>query len=114
YQQSYSMTVIIRRFNQQSAWSMASLSWTKPYLFHLRPAHSWISDTLKLPENIGIIPIAVDDDLMSLSAILLDDGYYQTLQSAKRMVNGVPVLDETVLIPFKARAFLDFGHVETP
>ena len=46
-------------------------------------------------------------DLVSLSAILLDDGYYQALQSAKRMVDGVPVLDETVLIPFKARAFLN-------
>ena len=60
-----------------------------------------------LPENSGIIRVAVDDDLVSLSAILLDDGYYQALQSAKRMVDGVPVLDETVLIPFKARAFLN-------
>lgn len=70
-------------------------------LFSRRP------DTLKLPENSGIIRVAVDDDLVSLSAILLDDGYYQALQSAKRMVDGVPVLDETVLIPFKARAFLN-------
>jgi hypothetical protein len=72
-------------------------------LFSRRPG------TLKLPENVGIIPIAVDDDLLSLSAILLEDDYYQALQSAKRMVDGVPVLDETVLIPFKARAFLDLS-----
>jgi len=75
-----------------------------PYMIEL---FSRRSGTLKLPENVGIIPIAVDDDLLSLSAILLDDGYYQALKSAKRMVDGVPVLDETVLIPFKARAFLD-------
>jgi hypothetical protein len=54
-----------------------------------------------------IIVTAVDDDLLSLSAILLDDDYYQALQLRKRMVDGVPVLDEAILIPFKARAFLD-------
>jgi hypothetical protein len=63
--------------------------------------------TLQLPEDAEIIPIAVDDDLLSLSAILLDDDNYQALQSRKRMVDGVPVLDEAILIPFKARAFLD-------
>jgi hypothetical protein len=75
-----------------------------PYMIEL---FSRKPGTLKLPENSGIIRVAVDDDLVSLSAILLDDDYYQALQSAKHMVDGVPVLDETVLIPFKAHAFLD-------
>src|SRR5580692_3738277 len=67
-----------------------------PYMIEL---FSRKPGTLKLPENSGIIRVAVDDDLVSLSAILLDDDYYQALQSAKHMVDGVPVLDETVLIP---------------
>ena len=44
---------------------------------------------------------------ISLSAILLDDAYYSALQEAKKVVDGVTIIDEGLLIPFKARAFLD-------
>lgn len=63
--------------------------------------------TLELPEDAALTPIPVEEDIVSLSAILLDDGYYEALQAAKREVDGVTVIDETLLIPFKARAFLD-------
>lgn len=33
--------------------------------------------------------------------------YYDALQSATRELEGVTVIDETLLIPFKARAILD-------
>jgi hypothetical protein len=65
--------------------------------------------TLDLPENAELTPIPVEEDIVSLSAILLDDGYYEALQSAKRQIEGVTVIDETLLIPFKARAFLDLS-----
>ncbi len=65
--------------------------------------------TLDLPENAELTPIPVEEDIVSLSAILLDDGYYEALQSAKRKIEGVTVIDETLLIPFKARAFLDLS-----
>lgn len=64
---------------------------------------------LKLPDDAKITPIPVDEDVVSLSAILLDGDYYAAMQSAKRVVDGVTVVDETLLIPFKARAFLDFS-----
>ena len=63
--------------------------------------------TLTLPEDAEITPIKVDEDMISLSAILLDDGYFEALQNAKRVVDDVTILDETLLIPFKARAFID-------
>lgn len=63
--------------------------------------------TLNLPEDAGLTPIPVEEDVISLSAILLDEGYYEALQAAKRKVDGVTIIDETLLIPFKARAFLD-------
>ena len=63
--------------------------------------------TLNLPDDAGLTPIPVDEDVLSLSAILLDEGYYETLHAAKRQLDGVTVIDETLLIPFKARAFLD-------
>jgi hypothetical protein len=65
--------------------------------------------TLKLPEDAGLTPIRVEEDVVSLSAILLDENYFAAIQSAKRIVDGVTVVDETLLIPFKARAFLDLS-----
>ena len=63
--------------------------------------------TLSLPDDAELTPIPVDEDVLSLSAILLDEGYYEALHAAKRQLDGVTVIDETLLIPFKARAFLD-------
>jgi hypothetical protein len=65
--------------------------------------------TLKLPDNAELTPIPVEEDIVSLSAILLDDDYFAAIQSAKRIVDGVTTVDETLLIPFKARAFLDLS-----
>lgn len=62
---------------------------------------------LELPDEAELTPIPVDDDVLCLSAILLDEGYYEALLAAKRQVNGVTLIDETLLIPFKSRAFLD-------
>lgn len=66
-------------------------------------------DTLVLPEGVELAPIPVEDDVLSLSAILLDDDYYAALETAKRTVDGISLVDETVLIPFKTRAFLDLS-----
>jgi len=59
------------------------------------------------PEDAIYTRIPVDQDMVSLSAILLDDAYFEALQAAKRQVDGVTIVDETLLIPFKARAVLD-------
>lgn len=45
--------------------------------------------------------------MVSLSAILLDDAYFGALQTARRQINGITIIDETLLIPFKTRAVLD-------
>ena len=70
-------------------------------LFTRRPG------TINLPQSAVLTPIPVEDDVISLSAILLEDSYYEALQSATRELSGVTIIDETLLIPFKARAFLD-------
>ena len=62
---------------------------------------------LDLPEDATYTRIPVDQDIVSLSAILLDDAYFEALQVAKRQVHGVTIVDETLLIPFKASAVLD-------
>lgn len=64
-------------------------------------------DGVDFPEGAVLTPMPAADEIMSLSAILLDDNYYVLLQQQKRIVDGVSVLDEKALIPFKARAHLD-------
>ena len=49
----------------------------------------------------------MDEDISSLSAILLDNDYYEFLKQGKVVVDGVTVLDAAYLIPFKAKAWMD-------
>jgi hypothetical protein len=63
-----------------------------------------------LPDNAVITPIPISEDVSSLSAILLNDNYYQFLQDGVRKVDGLPVLDEIHMIQFKAKAWLDLSE----
>lgn len=55
----------------------------------------------------GIIPIHIDDDTSSLSAILLNDDFYNFMREGRKIVAGVSVLAENYIIPFKMYAWLD-------
>jgi len=55
----------------------------------------------------GIIPIHIDDDTSSLSAILLNDDFYNFMLKGRRVVSGISVLAEGYIIPFKMYAWLD-------
>lgn len=52
----------------------------------------------------------VDEDISSLSAILLDDEYYRFLKQGIIVSSDVPILDVEHLIPFKIKAFLDLSQ----
>ena len=62
---------------------------------------------LELPDHAQVTRLKVEDKTLSLSAILLEDDYYTAAQNSKKKVNGISILDESLLIPFKARAFLN-------
>ena len=64
-------------------------------------------DGLVLPDGAVVTPIPISEDISSLSAILLNDDYYRFLREGVKKINGLPVLDELYLIPFKAKAWLD-------
>lgn len=64
-------------------------------------------DGLFLGDDSLLTPIPVDEDVSSLSAILLDEGYYDFLHRHKREIEGVAIVGEECLIPLKARAWLD-------
>jgi len=64
-------------------------------------------DTVVIGEDSHLTPIPLDEDVSSLSAILLDDDYYDFLHRNKREINDVSIVSEECLIPLKARAWLD-------
>lgn len=59
-----------------------------------------------LPEA-HLTPVHIADDVSSLSAILLNDEYYEFLLRGRRIIDGLSVLDEKYLIPFKVKAWCE-------
>ena len=66
-------------------------------------------DGIKLAEGSHLTPIPIDEAAASLSAILLDDAYYEFILEGRREVDGLPWVGEDRLIPLKAIAWLDLG-----
>lgn len=64
-------------------------------------------DMLTLKDDCHLTPIPVGEEVSSLSAILMDEGYYEFIHQHKKMLGGVPIVGEECLIPLKARAWLD-------
>ncbi|MGB3079829.1 MAG: hypothetical protein WBB31_12170 [Saprospiraceae bacterium] len=60
-----------------------------------------------LPPDAHLIPIPVDDDLSSLSAILLNDEYYEYIIEHSKVENGLRMANIESLIVLKAKAFLE-------
>ncbi|MCE5196924.1 MAG: hypothetical protein LLG09_07340 [Negativicutes bacterium] len=62
---------------------------------------------MNLKFETGCTPIHIDDNIISLSAILLNDTYYESLLRGKRTVDGFSVLNIETVILFKIKAWLD-------
>ena len=77
-------------------------------------------DGIKIAEGSHLTPIPIDEAVASLSAILLDDAYYEFILAGRKEVDGLPWVGEDRLIPLKASAWLDLSerqakgeHVDT-
>lgn len=68
---------------------------------------SRVPDALSIAKGSHLTPIPIDEEVSSLSAILLDDDYYDWIHSGKREVEGVRIVGPEHLVPLKARAWLD-------
>lgn len=66
-------------------------------------------DGLVPAQGSRLTPIPLDEAVSSLSAILLDDAYYEFILSGRREVNGLPWVAEDRLIPLKAIAWLELS-----
>ncbi len=81
-----------------------------PYMIEL---FSRNPDFIHLESNAVLTPLPIDDEISSLSAILLNEAYYNLLKSGQMIIEGIPVLKPICLIPFKAKAWLDLRERKT-
>jgi hypothetical protein len=77
-----------------------------PYMLEL---FSRKPNAMILRSDTGLTPIPVDDDISSLSAILLDDDYYQCIEKGRIVIGGISILGPEYILPFKAKAWLDLS-----
>ena len=68
---------------------------------------SRIPDNIRFEGQGRFTPIPLDDDLSSLSAILLDDNYYPLILSGRDDLDGLSCLKVEYIILLKAKAWLD-------
>ena len=55
-------------------------------------------------------PLPFDEGVSSLSAIILDDGYYEFIRGSAVSIGGVSTLDALHIIPLKMRAHVDLSR----
>ena len=55
----------------------------------------------------SIIPIHIADDVSSLSAILLNDDFYEFMLKGRTVIQGLSVLSTSYIIPFKMMAWIN-------
>ena len=60
-----------------------------------------------LKPDTHLMPLHIDDEVSSLSAILLNDDYYHFLLDGRTVTNGISILDAEHIIPLKMKAWLD-------
>ncbi|ESW38272.1 hypothetical protein [Pseudomonas taiwanensis] len=65
---------------------------------------------LEHEENATLTPIPTDESVSSLSAILLNEDYYQFLLSGRQQGEELTYIGADRLIPFKAKAWLDLSQ----
>ena len=64
-------------------------------------------DVLQVADGSHLTPLPIEEDTSSLSAILLDNDYYNFIRAGRQEVDGVPMVGAAQLIALKARAWLD-------
>lgn len=75
-----------------------------PPMIELLSRHS---DALGEPKGLTIEPMAISEDVSSLSAIIMDDDYYRFTIENSTLTNGIRHATPVALIVLKARAYLN-------
>lgn len=75
-------------------------------LFARRP------DSKLLPDDVVVSPIPVENEVTSLSAILMDEDYFNALKTSCRTIDKICVVEEKILLVLKAYAYLNLKKLK--
>lgn len=75
-----------------------------PYMLELFSRRPELTEP---PADCRLTPLPIAEEVSSLSAILLDDDYYDFVQEGTRADGGLSVLAQEYIVPLKARAWID-------
>lgn len=78
-----------------------------PFMLEL---FSRLPDALASTSSSHLTPIPVDEELSSLSAILLDDEYYRFILEGRRIQDGLSLIAPEYIIPLKTKAWQDLSE----
>ncbi len=78
-----------------------------PFMLEL---FSRVPDAIKLEHREKLTSIPIHESKTSLSAILLNDIYYDFIHAGKIEINGLPTIGAAHLIPLKAKAWLELTY----
>lgn len=70
-------------------------------------------DILNIPADFRVTPVPIDEDLSSLSAILMNDNYYHFTLEHSSLTNEIRLANLESLIVLKAKAFIDLSERKT-
>ena len=70
-------------------------------------------DVLDISDDARLTPIPIDEDLSSLSAVLMNDVYYHFTMEHSTFENGIRFANVESLIVLKAKAYLDLNQRKT-
>jgi hypothetical protein len=70
-------------------------------------------DILNIPADFRVTPVPIDEDLSSLSAILMNDNYYHFTLEHSSLTNEIRFANLESLIVLKAKAFIDLSERKT-
>jgi hypothetical protein len=70
-------------------------------------------NVLRIAEGSHLTPLPTEEDTSSLSAILLDNDYYDFIRASRQEIDGLPMVGVAQLIALKARAWLDLTERAT-
>lgn len=105
-------------FIEQGGYQARQRSNGKPEFYRFvnptNPAYPKMIELFSRPQNnvslqpdTHLMPLHIDDEISSLSAILLNDDYYHFLLDGRTVTDGISILDAEHIIPLKMKAWLD-------
>jgi hypothetical protein len=71
---------------------------------------SRVPDAITLKTGSHLTPLPTEEDVSSLSAILMDDNYYRFILAGKKQFEDISVVGPEHLIPLKAKAWIDLKN----